>query len=978
MAFMSTMMASRRQGQNFADTGIKGNATSSGGNNAAGLARVIKCYNCQEVGHMARQCTKPMRPRNSTWFKEKMLLPTIIHNADFQADDLDAYDSDCDDISSIKAVLMANLSSYGLDVLFEVPQHDTYQNDNMLNQSVQETQYFKQFLIDYVPDNEITSDSNIISYEQYLQQTQNVIVQDTNSSAQQDFSNPISEQPVVQTTPVRTEAPSELPKLSMVKTSFQKLKNHLASFDKVVKVRTTPDAIMEGSWGFKHTKAVFKQEVIPFIKTLRDLFKDFDNGLHSEINEVKIVFNQMEAAVEHCSVDKKYFDNQKKEFFLDNDRLLEHIICQDVTNIVTHADFVFINVLPANNKCLVNDNLEIERLDDHLFELLLSHNIVHICVNSLATRNKCSRLENRNVNLKLKLQYQKESVLNNRSFNNQNALDIPEFFKINEWQAKLDAKDVLIAKLRKHIESMKGKNVVENDPTPNKAKVITPGMFKLNLEPLSPKVLKNRDADILWELVEHARALRPLDSDLDLACKYAKRIKEVLVYVTATCPRMKSSTSSSRSQPSGNTKNNRISQTTSSNQKNIVEDHYRSVKCNSNKMNHVNEPIRNVNVKHTMLNANSELICVKCNQCMFDANHDVCFLKFVNDVNVRSKSKSSKRSKKKTTWKPTSKVFTIVGYKWIPTGQKFTIDGNRCPLTRIAYTNAVPSKNPLPTKVAKKTTPRRNKPEMLKDVTNISSSSRSKVVESNISNNPKPSQNWGSNVSTAPSSSFIYFRLSKLFSGCPNCSMVFELWTLQAYERKPPLAHQLCSQISSEDLGKLKPKADIRIFVGYAPAKKAYKIYNKRTRLIIKTIHVTFDELTVMVSKQFSSEPGPQLLTLRTLSSGVYFNPPPSVALTVPTVVAPEPADSTGTPSSTTIDQDESSLSTSQTPQETQPPIIPSDVEEEFHDIKVAHLDNFPFFGVPILEPNYEESSSMDVIPTNVHSVNQPPEHLRK
>ncbi|GKA89444.1 hypothetical protein Tco_0811256 [Tanacetum coccineum] len=81
---------------------------------------------------------------------------------------------------------MANLSSYGSDVLSEVPKPDTYQNNNMLNQSVQETHYFEQSLIDYVLDNEITSDSNVISYEQYLQQTQNMIVQDTNSSTQQD------------------------------------------------------------------------------------------------------------------------------------------------------------------------------------------------------------------------------------------------------------------------------------------------------------------------------------------------------------------------------------------------------------------------------------------------------------------------------------------------------------------------------------------------------------------------------------------------------------------------------------------------------------------------------------------------------------------------------------------------------------------------------------------------------------------------
>ncbi|GJR79964.1 retrovirus-related pol polyprotein from transposon TNT 1-94 [Tanacetum coccineum] len=56
-----------------------------------------------------------------------------------------------------------------------------------------------------------------------------------------------------------------------------------------------------------------------------------------------------------------------------------------------------------------------------------------------------------------------------------------------------------------------------------------------------------------------------------------------------------------------------------------------------------------------------------------------------------------------------------------------------------------------------------------------------------------------------------------------------------------------------EDLGKLRPKADIRIFVGYAPAKKAFRIYNKRTRMIIETIYVDFDELTAIASEQFSS-----------------------------------------------------------------------------------------------------------------------------
>ncbi|GJZ19344.1 hypothetical protein Tco_0555934 [Tanacetum coccineum] len=238
-------------------------------------------------------------------------------------------------------------------------------------------------------------------------------------------------------------------------------------------------------------------------------------------------------------------------------------------------------------------------------------------------------------------------------------------------QAKLDAKDISIANLRKHIESLKGKYVVEKDATPNKAKVIAPEMFKLDLEPLSPKVLKNRDAhidyiqhtlenaDILQELVKHARALIPLDSDLDSAC---------------------------------NTKKNWISRTTSSNEKNKVEDHPRSVRSSSNTMNHVIEPVCNANVKHSMLNANSQLICATCNECMFDAIHDLCVLDFVNDVNVRSKYKSAKSSKKKNIRKPTGRVFTDIGYRWKATGWTFTIVRNTCPLTSITSTKVDPLK----------------------------------------------------------------------------------------------------------------------------------------------------------------------------------------------------------------------------------------------------------------------------------------------
>ncbi|GJY25031.1 reverse transcriptase domain-containing protein [Tanacetum coccineum] len=189
--------------------------TSGPGMNYSGQQRVVKCFNCQGEGHMARQCTKPKRKRDDTWFKDKVLLveaqgkgtvlnkeeleflavpgvaegpitqSVITHNAAYQADDLNAYDSDCDEISIAKGVLMANLSSYGSDILSEVPYSDNTHND-MLNQSVQEMLFSEQTHLVNYPENEITSDRNIIPYSQYLLETQNAAVQDTNSSIQQD------------------------------------------------------------------------------------------------------------------------------------------------------------------------------------------------------------------------------------------------------------------------------------------------------------------------------------------------------------------------------------------------------------------------------------------------------------------------------------------------------------------------------------------------------------------------------------------------------------------------------------------------------------------------------------------------------------------------------------------------------------------------------------------------------------------------
>ncbi|GKA40018.1 retrovirus-related pol polyprotein from transposon TNT 1-94, partial [Tanacetum coccineum] len=201
---------------------------------------------------------------------------------------------------------------------------------------------------------------------------------------------------------------------------------------------------------------------------------------------------------------------------------------------------------------------------------------------------------------------------------------------------------------------------------------------------------------------------------------------------------VKPSTSASESQPSGNIKKDKNRQTPSSTQKN----------------------------KHSKINANFELKCVKCNGCMLFDNHDLCVLDFIHNVNARNKSKSLKKSLKRKVWKPTCKVFINIGYILRPTGRTFTIVGNECPLTRITTTTEVPLRKPpaLENKTPQPvvTLVYSRKPQ--KSKTNVPIS-KSKVPKSVFANKKEPSQYWGSKVFDVPSSSLDECRSSKLFSG---------------------------------------------------------------------------------------------------------------------------------------------------------------------------------------------------------------------
>nr|GEU64706.1 retrovirus-related Pol polyprotein from transposon TNT 1-94 [Tanacetum cinerariifolium] len=210
----------------------------------SGKQRFIVCYNCKGEGHMSKQCIKPKRKRDEAWFKDKYV---ITNNAAYQVDDLDAYDSDCNEINSAKIALMANLSHYRSDNLAEKEESRNIDRELALekhvnelnnivfkrNQSAQTAQQLEPKLYD---GNVIQKTNAIVirDSEETLMLEDERFVPHTELSAEKAFwsqNSRNSEEPNLSISTTIVEVPTELSKVSMVNSSLKKLKFHLASID---------------------------------------------------------------------------------------------------------------------------------------------------------------------------------------------------------------------------------------------------------------------------------------------------------------------------------------------------------------------------------------------------------------------------------------------------------------------------------------------------------------------------------------------------------------------------------------------------------------------------------------------------------------------------------------------------------------------------------------------------------------------------
>nr|GEZ95454.1 hypothetical protein [Tanacetum cinerariifolium] len=159
----------------------------------------------------------------------------------------------------------------------------------------------------------------------------------------------------------------------MVNSCLKKLKFHLASFDMVVKERTTATTITEGTWGFEHTKACFHDDIIPFVKNLKELFTSFDQCLIDEVTEVQNIFKQMELAVEQHCAEKTKFQTKMENVLHENDRLLTQALSGEIVNIVVHDNVKFdcLNVDACIHCVTTESELKTEFIKKEWYETLL-------------------------------------------------------------------------------------------------------------------------------------------------------------------------------------------------------------------------------------------------------------------------------------------------------------------------------------------------------------------------------------------------------------------------------------------------------------------------------------------------------------------------------------------------------------------------------------------------------------------------------
>nr|GEU83352.1 copia protein [Tanacetum cinerariifolium] len=642
-------------------------------NNAAYQADDLDAYDsdCDEINSAKIALMANLSHYGSDNLAEKVkpYREVITHNAAYQADDLDAYDSDCDELNTAKVALMANLSHYGSDVLAESIEIDR------LNQTLYEKLKEKESLMQTVTllknDFKKKESRNIdreIALEKKIKHIDNIICKrDQSAQSVHMFTKPRFFYDHTTKQALGFQNPFYLKKAQQLKPKL---------YDGNVIKSTTAIVIpdLEGTLMLdeeSRLKMLLKQQD-PMVLEKKVNTKPVDY----------VTLNQLSQDFEFVPQTKL---SAKQAFWSQNS-----LNSSDPSPSSTPTRVKVPKELhkAVEQHCLESKTFQVKmnqvlNKNERLLDQVITKDIVNIVVNS--------SVDNASVNV---LECKKYLKLETELFNKKDFIEKETYDKLFKRYTTLEKHFIsLEVDTQLNQEIFQGTNSISNQSALNFDQY-----FELN----ELKAQSQEKDTVITNLKERIKSL------------------------------------------SGNVNKDKV-------KKDIDE-----IDTINTELDH----------RHFKLNANSELICVKCNGCMLSDNHDLCVLNVINDVNSHPISKSVKKNSKRNIWKPTGKVFTKTGYTWRPIGWTFTIVGTAYPLTRITTTTEVPPMKltVLETNTSKPVVTLIYSMKPKKSKTNVPIR-KPKIIKSIAANNKEPSKSWGSIVSDVLSSSFDECKLSKLFSG---------------------------------------------------------------------------------------------------------------------------------------------------------------------------------------------------------------------
>ncbi|GJR55259.1 retrovirus-related pol polyprotein from transposon TNT 1-94 [Tanacetum coccineum] len=549
-------------------------------------------------------------------------------------------------------------------------------------------------------------------------------------------------------TPVKL-VPRVLPTKSQVKINLYVLTQLFTEFDKTCKKRITPTGVTEGERGFEQTKRCYLTEVIPFFKTLKEHFAGVQTALFKEVKVMEEIFDQMSDEVDQNVVDNQCAEIVRKNLLIKNENLIANCLSNQQLFDVEKSRCLD---LEAEMSKLHNESKHISKLEREYLNLQLKYQ--HLQESFDNKKSQASQeAPDFNSFFKIKnLEHQiqeKDNVIrdlkvlvsnvNDRSCEPYNANDVTDLLEQNE---RLRAE---IEKVKQHykemFESIKITRTSTNEQTSSlltqiedlkaqlegnlkvatrssvKTKVLAPGMYAIDVEPIPPRLKNNRNAHLTYinhlkesvetvrEIVEEARVVKPLDNVLNYACQYTKLSQELVEYVIGTCPKEFTERDSKApsipltrkkqvtftdtcSTSTNNTQKHGVHQKTQPSNVQVIPStgvssstrasgskprsntkHNRILpaksvnnkkvedhpRTNKSVWTKVNRVDSSISSKHVVINSNSESVCKTCNKCLNSANHEMCVVNILSSVNATPTVKIV-LNKGKQIWKPKGKL----------------------------------------------------------------------------------------------------------------------------------------------------------------------------------------------------------------------------------------------------------------------------------------------------------------------------------